>query len=126
MSDILVTFVYVSCPEGRATVSEHVAVLFPSAVVTVIVDVPSATPVMSPVVELIDATLVLLEDQETALLEAFAGNTVAVNVVVLPTVIFSVDLFKLTEVTDTGLFVTVIVAVPLMLALRVEVAVMVV
>ena len=118
MSDILVTFVYVACPEGRATVSEHVAVLFPSAVVTVIVDVPSATPVMSPVVELMDATLVLLEDQETALLEAFAGNTVAVNVVVLPTMIFSVDLFKLTEVTDTGLFVTVIVAVPLMLALR--------
>lgn len=108
------------------TESEHVAVLFPSAVVTVIVDVPSDRPVMSPVAELMDATLVLLDDQDTVLLEALAGKTVAVNVVVLPTVMFSVDLFKLTEVTDTGMFVTVIVAVPLMFVFRVEVAVMVV
>ena len=55
----------------------------PSLVVTVIVHVPGATPVTVPALTV--AIELLLEDQETPLLDALLGKTVAVNVLVSPT-----------------------------------------
>ena len=99
------------------------AVLLPSAVVTVIVAVPDATAVTFPAVETV-ATLVLLLLQVTFLFVALLGETVAVSVSVAFGANVSVVLFRLTPVTGTvtvtaqvavllpSVVVTVIVAVP--------------
>ena len=81
-------------------VTPHVAVLFPSAVVTVIVADPKATPVTRPV-ELTVATAVLPELQLTALFVAFAGDTVAVNCVVADGTIDTLAGLMETPVTGT-------------------------
>jgi copper chaperone CopZ len=118
-------------PLGRVpeavTVTAQVAVLPPSAVVTVIVAFPAATGVTTPEM-LTDATEVLLEAQVTLLFVAFDGLTVAVSVPVAPpTVNESVVGLNVTPVTATfcattvaaqvavfppSAVVTVIVAVP--------------
>jgi hypothetical protein len=70
---------------GSATVIAQVAVLLPSAVVTVTIAVPVAKAVTSPLL-LTVATLVLSDVQFTVLLEASVGDTVATNIAVLPAV----------------------------------------
>ena len=60
------------------TVTTQVAVLEPSAVLTVIVALPALTPVIKPVA-LTAAIAVLLEDHITVLLVALVGKTVAVS-----------------------------------------------
>jgi hypothetical protein len=65
---------------AAATVTVQVAVLFPSTVVTVMVAVPTAPGVTTPLATV--ATTGLLVDQLTAVLVALAGATVAVRVVV--------------------------------------------
>ena len=83
------------------TVIEHVAVLLPSTVVTVIVAVPAAIAVIFP--ELLTVTIdVLLDNQFTVLLVAFAGKTVAVKVDVFPALMDNV-------VGETATLVTAIV-----------------
>ena len=57
----------------------HVAVLFPSAVLTVIVAVPGLIAVTTPVCDTV-ATLGLSLDQVISLFVAFAGEIVAVKV----------------------------------------------
>ena len=81
-----------------ATVTAHVAVLFPSAVFTVIVALPALTPVITPLA-LTFATLALLLDQVTFLFDASLGLTVAVSVLVDPT--FSVAEVGLTDTPVT-------------------------
>ena len=83
------------------TVTSHVSVNDPSVVVTVIVAVPSATAVTTPPTTV--ATLVSLLDQDMLLSVAFAGDTVAVNVVVSSTSRLTVSLSRDTPVTATGL-----------------------
>ena len=63
---------------GAVTVTLHVAVLLPSAVVTVIVVFPGATAETLPSWSTV-AISGLLVDHETALLSALLGCTVAVN-----------------------------------------------
>jgi type 1 fimbria pilin len=72
------------------TVTAHVAVLFPSAVVTVIVVDPAEIPVKRPDV-LTVATPGLEEVHVTALFVAFSGTTVAVSCWVAPTSKVAVD-----------------------------------
>ena len=60
------------------TVTLHVAVFAPSVVVTVIVAVPIPVTETTPFVTV--TTELLLDDHETPLFVALAGNTVAVNV----------------------------------------------
>ena len=79
------------------TVTEHVAVLFPSEVLTVIVALPAFLAVIVPFETV--ATLVLLDVQVTFLLVALLGLTVAVNVSVPPTTKVVEFLFKETPVT---------------------------
>jgi hypothetical protein len=71
----------------------------PSAVVTVIVALPALTPVTTP--PLTEATLESEEDQVTALLVASLGETVAVRLVVAPTLMLAVEDDRLTPVTAT-------------------------
>ena len=61
------------------TVTEHVAVLPPSTVATMMLAVPAALAITTPEDETV-ATDALVDDQFTALLVAFDGVTVAVNV----------------------------------------------
>ena len=68
------------------TLTEHVAVLPPSFVFTVISALPSDLAVTSPSDETV-ATSVLLEDQVTVLSVASSGITVAVNAYVSSSVI---------------------------------------
>ena len=108
------------------TVTVHFAVFPPSFVLTVIVAVPADLAVTTPEPDTV-ATDVLLDDQETFLLVAFEGVTVAVRVCVSPTVMDRDVLFRETPVTGTvaawtftvqvavfppSFVVTVIVAVP--------------
>ena len=81
------------------TVTEHVAVLFPSSVLTVIVALPAFLAVIVPFETV--ATLVLLDVQVTFLLVALFGLTVAVNVSVPPTTRVVEFLFKVMPVTLT-------------------------
>ncbi|MNF95253.1 hypothetical protein D3C84_779950 [compost metagenome] len=67
---------------GVVTVTVHVAVKLPSVVLTVIVAVPLPTGVTTPFATV--ATLALLVVHVTALFDAAAGLTVAVNVPVAP------------------------------------------
>ena len=82
---------------GEDTVTEQVAVLEPSRVLTVMIAVPAPFAVTTPL-ELTVATDVLLEDQVTFLFVAFEGETEAVKVWVSPSVIDSDVLFRLTPV----------------------------
>ena len=68
------------------TVTEQVAVLPPSVVVTVIVAVPAFFADTTPEEDTV-ATVVLLDNQVTDLSVALDGLTVAVNVCVSPSVI---------------------------------------
>ena len=67
------------------TVTEQVAFLLPSTVVTVIVAVPAFLAVTTPEEETV-ATVVLLEDQVTSLFVALEGVIVALSVCVWPSV----------------------------------------
>ena len=82
------------------TVTEQVAVLFPSAVVTVIVAEPAATAVTVPF-----ATVAFVESLDvhvTFLFVALDGVTVAVNVSDPPTASERLLLLRVTPVTETG------------------------
>jgi hypothetical protein len=85
---------------NEPTVTEQVAVLLPSAVVTVIMALPKVLAVTTPVSETV-ATAVLLLLHDTDLFVALEGATVAVNVSMTPNSRASVFLFKDTPVTDT-------------------------
>lgn len=113
------------------TVTVQLAVFVPSSVVTVIVAVPALTAVTLPVL-LTVATDVFDDLQLTFLFVAVDGATVAVSVSDVPSVRVSVDLFRLTLVTEIvaaltvteqvavfepSAVVTVIVAVPGLIAL---------
>ena len=98
-----------SSPPLAVTVTTHVAVLFPSTVLTVIVEVPAATPVTTPALETV-ATEVALEVQVTFLFVALEGLTVATNVTVLPTLTDAQFVSNVTLVTETGVIVIVYVA----------------
>ena len=91
------------------TVTVQLAVLLPSAVVTVMVAVPAATGVTNPFATV--ATLSLFELQVTALFVALLGATVAVSVSAAPpTVSVRVVLSSVTPITDIGFTVTLAVA----------------
>ena len=108
---------------GTLTVTEQDAVLPPSLVVTVIVALPPAFAVTTPVAETV-ATEVLLEDQVTDLSVASDGETVAVRVRLSPATMVKDIWSRLTPVTGMttvtlqvavlppSLVVTVIVVVP--------------
>jgi hypothetical protein len=100
----------VTFTEAAVTVTEQVAVLLPSTVVTVIVALPADTAVTKPLDDTV-ATAEALLLHDTFWLVALEGATVAVNVSVPPTVRLVDVLFKVTPVTDTGVTVTVQVAV---------------
>jgi len=74
------------------------------------VAVPADTAVTIPLLVTV-ATMLLLLDHVTVLLVAFSGNTVAVNVSVVPIVISAVGRFSVTFVTGTDAAVTVTVQV---------------
>ena len=78
------------------TTTVQFAVLFPSTVLTFIVAVPGATPVIFPSETF--ATELLLELQVTALFAALSGHTVAFRVSLEPTVILMLVLFNFTLV----------------------------
>lgn len=61
------------------TTTVHVAVKLPSWVVTVMVALPAVLPAVTKPLLLTVATLVLLEDQDTALLDASDGLTVSTS-----------------------------------------------
>ena len=88
------------------TVTEHVAVLLPSAVFTVMVAVPGATALTLPLESTV-AMLLLLELHDTSLLVALLGLTVAVSVKEPPTVMLAEVLSNETPVTATGEALTV-------------------
>ncbi len=76
------------------------AVLLPSCVVTVIVAVPTATPVTRP--ELLTVAKEVFDElQVTVLFVAFEGATVAVSCWVAPTLIEAVVGLTVTPVTAT-------------------------
>ena len=125
-NDVLFRLTPVTDTVAAFTVTAHVAVLAPSFVVTVIVAVPAAFAVTTPLEDTV-ATVVLLDFHVTDLSVAFDGNTVAVKVSVSLTVMERELLFRLTPVTETfaawtvtvqvavfdpSVVVTVIVAVP--------------
>ena len=66
---------------GAVTVTVHVAVLFPSSVVAVMIAVPSEIPVTTPSVTVAISGLSLAH--VIAVLVAFAGSMDAVSVIVL-------------------------------------------
>ena len=78
-SDVLFKLIPVTGTVAAFTVTEHVAVLEPSFVVTVIVAVPTVLAVTTPEEDTV-ATEDLLEDHETDLSVAFEGVIVAVKV----------------------------------------------
>ena len=98
--DVLFKVTPVTDTVAVETVTEQVAFLPPSLVVTVIVAVPAALAVTTPKDETV-ATEVLLDDQDTALFVALEGVMVADNVWISPTVMDNDVLSKLTPVTET-------------------------
>jgi hypothetical protein len=88
-------------PPPLVTLTEQVAVLLPSKVVTVIVALPAETALTVPPDTLATALLLLLHD--TFLLVALEGETVALRVSLPPTVSERLDLLRLTPVTVTVL-----------------------
>lgn len=91
--------------ETGLTVTTQVAFLPPSFVVTVIVDVPTASADTTPD-DVTEATFVLLEDQVTDWSAASKGDTVAVSTCVSPTFIDNDVLSRETPETATGFTVT--------------------
>ena len=87
------------------TVTKHVAFLLPSSVVTVIVVVPTDFAVTTPELDTV-ATLVLLLVHVTFLFAALLGDTVAVNVLILPFTMLIVLELKVTPLTLIGVTVT--------------------
>jgi hypothetical protein len=85
---------------GTVTVTVQEAVLDPSVVLTVMVAVPAPIAVTFPALSTV-ATLVLELVQATVLSAALDGETVAVNVELLPTVIAKAVLDRVTPVTAT-------------------------
>lgn len=83
--------------------------MVPSFVVAVMVAVPAEIPVTSPLLFTV-ATDVLLDFHVTVLLVALVGSTVAVNWVVLPSVMIALVLFSDIDVARIGFTVTVQVA----------------
>ena len=85
---------------GISTVILQVALVLPSSVVTVMVAVPFATAVTTPLL-LTLATEVLLLDHVTFLFVALSGKIVAVSVVVAPALVsVAEDLLSATPITD--------------------------
>ena len=82
-----------------STVTSHDAVLPPSSVVTVTVVLPTANPVIFPAVTV--ATFVSELFQTTALLSAFAGETVATSVTDSPILRSTTSLSRFTFSTET-------------------------
>jgi hypothetical protein len=103
------------------TVTEQVAVLLPSVVVTVMVAFPADIPTTAPVDDT-EATAELVLLHNTTLFAASAGVTVAVKVSEAPTARDSELLFKLTSVTETAVVEMVTVALRLLLLSAVDVA----
>jgi hypothetical protein len=97
-------------PVTAPTVTSQVAVLPPSAVVTVIAVAPAAMALTRPELETV-ATLGLLLIQVTARFVAFAGEMVAVSWSVSPGASWSVALLRATLLTGIGA-VAVAVCVP--------------
>ena len=83
--------------------------MVPSFVVAVMVAVPAEIPDTSPLLFTV-ATDVLLDFHVTVLLVALVGSTVAVNWVVLPSVMIALVLFSDIDVARIGFTVTVHVA----------------
>jgi hypothetical protein len=88
-----------------ATLTTQVAVLLPSSVLTVMVALPTDTPVTAPFD--IVATALLLLFHVTFLLVALEGATVAIKVSEAPSIMVVDVLFKDTPVTATGAALTV-------------------
>jgi hypothetical protein len=86
------------------TVTLHVAVLPPLAVLTVMVALPFPVPVTFPELSTVAAALLLLL-HVTALFDAFAGSIVALSADELP--LFSANVVGLSETDVTGISVTV-------------------
>ena len=85
---------------GILTVTLQVAVLPPSAVFTVILQLPFPTAVTTPLFTV--ATALLSVPHVTDLLSALDGDTVAVRVVVAPLLVNVAEVsFRLTELTAT-------------------------
>lgn len=97
--DVIFILTPVTATVAADTVIEHVAVLLPSLVVTVMVAVPALFAETTPDEETV-ATEVLLEDHVTDLSVALDGVTVADRVCVSPSVIDKDVLSKLTPVTE--------------------------
>ena len=90
-------FIFIDFTDFPTIVTWQVAVLPPSSVVAVIVAVPSAIAVKTPLFTLTIFTLLLVH--VTFLFVAFSGITVAVNVSVVPSFIVVEFLFRLIPVT---------------------------
>src|SRR5699024_12174799 len=86
---------------GSVTVTEHLAVLLPSSVVTVISVAPALTAVILPLLSTV-ATASSDDMKVTFLLVAVDGETVAFNVSVAPTSKLVLSLFNFTPVTAIG------------------------
>ena len=95
-SFIMITYVFCF-----VTVTSQVAVLPPSSVVTVIVAVPSATPVTLPELSTVAIDGALLS-QVIFLLPALSGSTVADSFIVPPMFTSIESLSKVTPVTLAG------------------------
>ncbi|MPN41061.1 hypothetical protein SDC9_188601 [bioreactor metagenome] len=98
---------------GSLTVTMQLAVFWPSSVVTVIVALPAATAVTTPSFTVAMASSLL--DQLTFLLVASAGATVAAKVAVSPILRAASFLSKVTPVTATIGFLTLIVQLAVLL-----------
>jgi hypothetical protein len=103
------------------TVTEQVAVLLPSVVITVTVALPADIPITSPVDDT-EATAELLLLHNTTLFAASDGETVAVKVSMPPTAIESALLLRDTSLTAIAVVEMVTVALQLLLLSAVEVA----
>ena len=108
--DVMFRLTPVTETVAALTVTEQVAVLPPSFVVTEIVAVPAFFAVTTPLEETV-ATVVLFEDHVTFLFDAFEGATVATSVSVSPSVKVNVVLSRVTPVTATSGALTVTVQV---------------
>ena len=106
INERVVLFRLMPVTEIGLTVTMHEAFLPPSSVVAETVAEPTAIAVTLPFESTV--TMFVFElDQVKDLFVALEGETVAVNVSVLPISNESDDLFKLTPVTETGFTVTV-------------------
>jgi hypothetical protein len=96
---ILTSVLLLGCVVSLLMVTEQVSVFPPSAVAAIIFTVPAETAVTLPFETV--AFVASLVDHVTALFVAFAGETVAVNVAVSPTLREIRFLLSFTPVTET-------------------------